>query len=213
MHESRHLRRRQHRRPEPRPPPAPRDPGPRRAPRLGDRRNLTRCHQRRQGQPIRAEPAYGRCQGKEIRLPGGLEVGPLWAIPCGLPEQHSLPGGPRSPLYRRHPGPRYRYPEPRLAVLTPRSGRGRGVRKVADPGAHPGGRLRYQQDYNAGKVGKTVYSRSGKNLPVGRPRRIFNRERVAQMRRSGASIRAIARGLGAGVGTVRRTLLESSKTC
>lgn len=49
------------------------------------------------------------------------------------------------------------------------------------------GRLRYQQDYNAGKVGKTVYSRSGKNLPVGRPKRIFNRERVMELRQRGAS--------------------------
>ena len=37
------------------------------------------------------------------------------------------------------------------------------------------GRLRYQLDYNAGRVGKTVYSKSRKNLPVGRPKRIFNR--------------------------------------
>jgi DNA invertase Pin-like site-specific DNA recombinase len=73
------------------------------------------------------------------------------------------------------------------------------------------GRLRYQQDYRAGKVGKTVYSRSGKNLPVGRPKRIFNRERVIEIRRQGASIRAIAKQLGVGVGTVTRTLLERSK--
>jgi putative DNA-invertase from lambdoid prophage Rac len=46
-------------------------------------------------------------------------------------------------------------------------------------------RLRYQQDYDAGKVGKTVYSRSGKNLPVGRPKRIFSRERVIELRRKG----------------------------
>ena len=74
------------------------------------------------------------------------------------------------------------------------------------------GRLRYQQDYRAGKVGKTVYSRSGKNLPIGRPKRIFNRERVIELRRKGASIRAIAKQLGVGVGTVTRTLLERSKT-
>jgi DNA invertase Pin-like site-specific DNA recombinase len=65
------------------------------------------------------------------------------------------------------------------------------------------GRLRYQQDYNAGKVGKTVYSRSGKNLPVGRPKRISNREKVIELRRSGASIRVIAKQLGVGVGTER----------
>ena len=73
------------------------------------------------------------------------------------------------------------------------------------------GRLRYQQDYRAGKVGKTVYSRSGKNMPIGRPKRIFNRERVIELRRKGASIRAIAKTLGVGVGTVTRTLLEHSK--
>jgi hypothetical protein len=71
--------------------------------------------------------------------------------------------------------------------------------------------LRYQQDYNAGRVGKTVYSRSGKNLPVGRPKRIFSRDRVVEMRRQGASIRKIAKQLGVGVGTVTRTLLERSK--
>ena len=48
------------------------------------------------------------------------------------------------------------------------------------------GRLRYKQDFDAGKVGKTVYSRSGKNLPVGRPKRIFNRERVIELRQKGA---------------------------
>jgi DNA invertase Pin-like site-specific DNA recombinase len=70
------------------------------------------------------------------------------------------------------------------------------------------GRLRYLQDYNAGKVGKTVYSKSRKNLPIGRPKRIFNRERVIEMRNAGESIRTIAKHLGVGVGTVTRTLLE-----
>src|ERR1017187_1399225 len=73
------------------------------------------------------------------------------------------------------------------------------------------GRLRYQQDYNAGKVGKTVNSKSRKNLPIGRPKRIFNRERVIEMRQEGASIRAIAKQLGVGVGTITRTLRERSK--
>jgi DNA invertase Pin-like site-specific DNA recombinase len=68
------------------------------------------------------------------------------------------------------------------------------------------GRLRYQQDYKEGKVGKTVQSRSGKNLPIGRPRRIFNRERVIEMRQSGATIRQIAKKLGVGLGTVTRLL-------
>jgi putative DNA-invertase from lambdoid prophage Rac len=72
------------------------------------------------------------------------------------------------------------------------------------------GRLRYKQDFDAGRVGKTVYSKSGKNLPVGRPKRIFNRERVIELRRRGASIRVIAKQLGVGAGTVTRTLMERS---
>ena len=71
--------------------------------------------------------------------------------------------------------------------------------------------MRYQQDYNAGKVGKTVYSRSRRNLAIGLPKRIFNRERVIELRRIGASIRAIAKTLGVGVGTVAGTLLERAK--
>ena len=71
--------------------------------------------------------------------------------------------------------------------------------------------MRYQQDFDAGKVGKTVYSKSRKNLPIGRPKRIFNRERVIELRRQGASMRAIAKQLGVGVGTVTRTLRERSK--
>jgi site-specific DNA recombinase len=74
------------------------------------------------------------------------------------------------------------------------------------------GRLRYQQDYKAGRVGKGVYSRSGRNLPPHRPRRIFDREAVAALRAQGLSIRAIAQQLGLGVGTVVRALQARAKS-
>ena len=73
------------------------------------------------------------------------------------------------------------------------------------------GRLRYQQDFASGKVGKTVYSRSSRNLPPHRPRKIFNRDQVIEFKPQGLSIRQIARNLGLGVGTVVRTLLECFK--
>ena len=73
------------------------------------------------------------------------------------------------------------------------------------------GRLRYKQDFDAGRVGKTVYSKSRKNLAIARPKRIFNWECVIELRQRGASIRAIAKQLGVGVGTVTRMLLERSK--
>jgi DNA invertase Pin-like site-specific DNA recombinase len=54
------------------------------------------------------------------------------------------------------------------------------------------GQQRYRHDCAAGKVGKSVYSRSGKNLPPHGPKRIFNRDEVAALRAQGLSIRAIA---------------------
>jgi DNA invertase Pin-like site-specific DNA recombinase len=74
------------------------------------------------------------------------------------------------------------------------------------------GRLRYQQDYDARRVGKLVQSRSCRNLPAHRPRRVFDREQVVVLRRRGLSFRAIAKKLGLGLGTVTRTLQERSKT-
>jgi len=74
------------------------------------------------------------------------------------------------------------------------------------------GRQRYQQDYKSGRVGKTVHSRSGRNLPPHRPKKVFDHEKVFELRRSGLSLREIAKKLGLGLGTVTRTLQERSKS-
>ena len=66
------------------------------------------------------------------------------------------------------------------------------------------GRARYVQDFQAGRVGRSVSSRSGKNLPPHRPKRIFDRDRVCSLRAKGFSIRQIAKKLGIGVGTRAR---------
>jgi putative DNA-invertase from lambdoid prophage Rac len=68
------------------------------------------------------------------------------------------------------------------------------------------GLKRYRGLYGAGKVGKEIHSRSGKDLPVGRPRRIFDRQQVFQLRARGLSYRQIAKHLKIGEGTVRRIL-------
>jgi putative DNA-invertase from lambdoid prophage Rac len=73
------------------------------------------------------------------------------------------------------------------------------------------GLKRYRQDYRAGKVGKEARSRLGKNLPVGRPRRIFDRQRVHKLRRQGLSPRKIAATMGLGEGTVRRVLRAAGR--
>jgi DNA invertase Pin-like site-specific DNA recombinase len=74
------------------------------------------------------------------------------------------------------------------------------------------GRMRYREDYALGNVGKTVHSRSGKDLPPHRPRKIFDRDKVVELRRQGFSIREIARTMKLGLGTVANTLAERSKT-
>jgi putative DNA-invertase from lambdoid prophage Rac len=70
------------------------------------------------------------------------------------------------------------------------------------------GLRRYRTDYDSGKVGKETRSRSGKNLPVGRPRKVFDRQKVTELRGQGLSPRAIASQLSVGEGTVRRILRD-----
>jgi DNA invertase Pin-like site-specific DNA recombinase len=71
---------------------------------------------------------------------------------------------------------------------------------------------RCREAFESGKVGRTVHSRSGRDLPPHRPRRIFDRDAVICLHQQGLSMRHIARQLGLGLGTVSRTLKERSKS-
>lgn len=68
------------------------------------------------------------------------------------------------------------------------------------------GMKRYSQDYESGKVGRSVQSRSGKNLAPHRPRRVFDRQKVRDLAAQGLSVRKIAKEMGVGRGTIERTL-------
>lgn len=57
-------------------------------------------------------------------------------------------------------------------------------------------------------AGMRAAKKAGK--PVGRPRRIFNRDEVRDLRRKGMSIAGISEHLGIGVGTVARTLVGAA---
>jgi DNA invertase Pin-like site-specific DNA recombinase len=71
------------------------------------------------------------------------------------------------------------------------------------------GLKRYRDDYDEGRIGKRGRSsRSGKNLPHGRPRAVFDRLKAREMHGKGWSVRAIASKLGVGTGTVQRTLKQ-----
>ena len=66
----------------------------------------------------------------------------------------------------------------------------------------------YRELYQAGKIGEDRHSKSGKDLPVGGQRRIFDREKVLQLRAEGKSVRVIAKTMGLSVGTVFSVLSE-----
>ncbi len=68
------------------------------------------------------------------------------------------------------------------------------------------GVVRFQKDHDAGKVGKTVHTRSGKDKGMGRPRKFFDRGRIAEMMASGLSLRKIAKQFKVTEGTIRFAL-------
>ncbi len=73
-----------------------------------------------------------------------------------------------------------------------------------------GGLHRYMDDFKKGKVGehRARQSKSKRNLPVGRPRNIFKRDKAEQLRAGGMSFRRIGKELGVPFNTVRKALLE-----
>jgi site-specific DNA recombinase len=66
-----------------------------------------------------------------------------------------------------------------------------------------GGQRAYRRAYEAGEIGKERHSRSGKDLAVGRPRRIFRRDHARELRAKGWSWRRIAKKLNVPFSTVR----------
>src|ERR1035438_2447480 len=137
--------------------------------------------QRRQGQQTGPESPYGGCHGKEIHLlVWKLDRFGRSLVDC-LNNIKALEGhGIRFIAVTQGLDTDIQNPASRffLHVLGAAAEFERSlIRERAQAG-----RLRHKQDYDAGRVGKTVYSCSGKNMPVGRPKRIFSRERVIELR-------------------------------
>jgi len=72
------------------------------------------------------------------------------------------------------------------------------------------GLAEYNRAMDAGLIGKQRHSRSGKDLPCGRPPRVFRRDRVAEMRALGHSWRKIAWELKLPLTTVRQSVRKPS---
>jgi len=69
-----------------------------------------------------------------------------------------------------------------------------------------------RKDYAAGRIGKDKHTRSGKDLPSGRPKKIFRRDEALRLRSEGVSFRAIAKTLKVPVSTVVDALKAGGKT-
>jgi putative DNA-invertase from lambdoid prophage Rac len=69
----------------------------------------------------------------------------------------------------------------------------------------------YREAFKQKRIGRDRHSHSGMNLAVGRPRKVFDRERALELHRQGVSVRAIAHKLRVGKGTVQR-LISGLKT-
>jgi putative DNA-invertase from lambdoid prophage Rac len=68
----------------------------------------------------------------------------------------------------------------------------------------------YKRAFAAGKIGKDRHSRSGKDLPAGRPRHVFRRDRAVALREEGRSWRYIEAELGVPQSTIRLALKTGS---
>jgi DNA invertase Pin-like site-specific DNA recombinase len=74
------------------------------------------------------------------------------------------------------------------------------------------GRKRYQDHWDAGKVGGDVHSKSGRDLAPHRPLKIFDRDAARRMRAEGRSLRAIGLELGVSAVTVLRLVAKDQPT-
>ena len=70
------------------------------------------------------------------------------------------------------------------------------------------GQAQQRRNVAANRYGHDVHSRSGKDLPTGRPMRIFDRTRAMDMHRNGMSFRKIARELDVPLGTLRDAIYK-----
>jgi DNA invertase Pin-like site-specific DNA recombinase len=68
------------------------------------------------------------------------------------------------------------------------------------------GQQAYRQQYKTGQIGTTKHSKSGKDLPVGRPRHMLDRHRLSQLRAARKSVREIAQTLDVPRSVVHREL-------
>ena len=68
------------------------------------------------------------------------------------------------------------------------------------------GMKQYRANAAAGRIGRDIHTRSKMDLPVGRPKRVFQRAEAARLRELGQSWRAISKHLGVSASTIRDAL-------
>jgi DNA invertase Pin-like site-specific DNA recombinase len=64
------------------------------------------------------------------------------------------------------------------------------------------GMAQQRRNIALGRYGRDIHSRTGKDMPPGRPRRVFRRDLAKEMKDAGMSYRQIAKELDVPYGTV-----------
>lgn len=72
------------------------------------------------------------------------------------------------------------------------------------------GMRQHRTNVKAGRLGKDLHTKSGKDLPAGRPPKIFPRDEAAELRAGGMSWRDIGEALNVPFATVRRALANAA---
>lgn len=71
------------------------------------------------------------------------------------------------------------------------------------------GIAQHKRNVELGRLGRDLHTRSGKDLPNGRPKKVMDRRKAWDLRTQGKSFREISKALGVPMSTVRRAILES----
>lgn len=66
------------------------------------------------------------------------------------------------------------------------------------------GMQQHKANVSLGRLGKDLHTRSGKDLPAGRPKAVFDRLKARELRAAGVSLEKIAREFNVGKGTIQR---------
>jgi putative DNA-invertase from lambdoid prophage Rac len=71
----------------------------------------------------------------------------------------------------------------------------------------------HRENIRQGRIGRDIHTKSGKDLPTGRPRKVFRRDLARELWAAGKSLRAISAELDVSLSVISRELKGVPKPC